>query len=259
MNAVTGIFDRVEDAKQAVETLRELGVREDRINVIMPGTTQLKFEESVETEDAERSGVGTALGGVLGGTAGLLAASFLVPGVGPFAAIGVGAAQLILAIGAAAGGAAVGHALENAAATGIPHDDLFIYEDAVRQGRALVIATPSDAAEADRLREAFNLSGAESVDEARKSFWTGLRGAEKVHYETAHRGSFEAVEKAYRRGFEAAHAFGFRGRSYDEVLPKLVERYGEEARGDAFLKGFTRGREYLAGALAGQIEEKDRA
>ena len=57
----------------------------------------------------------------------------LIPGVGPVIAGGIiGAA--ILGVGGAATGAAAGAALERELADGLPHDELYLYEDALRKG-----------------------------------------------------------------------------------------------------------------------------
>src|SRR5439155_250090 len=68
------------------------------------------------------------------------AASALLPVAGPAIAIGiVGGVLLSLS------GAAVGGALENALESGLPKDELFVYEEALRRGYAIVVVTPTDA------------------------------------------------------------------------------------------------------------------
>jgi len=54
--------------------------------------------------------------------------------------IGTLATQAALGTGGAIGGAALGDALDEGMTEGLPKDELFIYEDALRQGRSVVIA-----------------------------------------------------------------------------------------------------------------------
>ena len=140
--------------------------------------------------------MGSAMGGAVGGALGVAGgmhigatlASLLVPGVGPVLAAGVIGAALLGAGGAAAG-AAAGGALEDSI-EGLPHDELFVYEDALRQGRSVVIVVTQDEAQADTARGVLAQAGAESVDAARESWWVGLRDAEEEEY-TGQGGDFK--------------------------------------------------------------------
>nr|MDQ6893660.1 hypothetical protein [Acidobacteriota bacterium] len=97
MDNVVGIFRDRERARRASEHLRQGRIPADRVNLLMPGTDAL---ESIRTSDTEQPGMGKALGGVVGGTAGATAgmglgaaaASLLIPGIGPVAAVGLAAA-----------------------------------------------------------------------------------------------------------------------------------------------------------------------
>src|SRR5260370_5504020 len=126
-----------------------------------------------------------AIGALVGGAAGLsggpLIVAALVPGVGPITAIGLWGGALRAAVGASVG-AVAGGKLENAMTDGLPEEELFVYEDALRQGRSVLIALAADEAEAARFRELLKAEGAESVDAAREQWWIGLRGAEHEHY-----------------------------------------------------------------------------
>src|SRR5207244_12792798 len=101
-------------------------------------------------------GMGRAVGGTVGGaigvaagaTIGAAAATILVPGVGPVLAFGLIGAALFGGGGATAG-ALAGEALEEGIAQGLPHDELYVYEDALRKGRTVVIAL----ADSDRSEE----------------------------------------------------------------------------------------------------------
>src|SRR5918911_2267577 len=145
MKTVAGIFNTRGDAERAVERLRALGLAEENISLLTPGTTPEELDEQVPTTETEQPGMGKALGGTVGAAIGVAGglqlgsalASLLVPGVGPVLAFGVIGAALLGAGGAAAGVAA-GDAMEENIAVGLPHDELFVYEDALRQGRTVV-------------------------------------------------------------------------------------------------------------------------
>ncbi|MCA1564915.1 MAG: hypothetical protein LC803_04650 [Acidobacteria bacterium] len=250
MNTVAGIFQTREDATRAVEDLRRLNLSDENLSLLSPGTTAPQAEADVETSDTEQPGMGNALGGLVGGamgaaggmTLGAAAASLLVPGVGPIMAAGIVGAALFGAGGAAAGMAA-GGALEDTIAHGLPHDELFVYEDALRQGRTVVIAQVDDDDQAKNARSALDAAGAESVDAARESWWVGLRDAEDEDY-TGQGRDFKSDEPLYRRGFEAALHPQLRGASYDESAERLRERYSDDYGHDAFRRGYERGQSY---------------
>src|SRR5207247_2122952 len=129
-----------------------LGIPDNRFALLSPQTPESEIEAGIPTTDTEQPGVGAALGGTIGAAlgvaggleAGAAAASLLVPGVGPVLALGIlGAA--ILGAGGGAVGAMAGQALEAGMADGLPRDELFVYEDALRRGRSVFIACVDDA------------------------------------------------------------------------------------------------------------------
>src|SRR5436853_7093080 len=139
MESIVGIFNSLADARRAAAILQSFAIPEKQIAVLAPHTRESEIEARIPTTETEQPGMGTALGGTVGAAlgvaggleAGAAAASLLVPGVGPVLALGIlGAA--ILGVGGATAGAAAGHALEDGIARGIPHDELFVYEDALR-------------------------------------------------------------------------------------------------------------------------------
>lgn len=249
MSTVAGIFNSAAEAERAVENLRAAGFGDERVSLLTPGTSDKQLDD-VETTETEQPGMGTAIGGAVGGALGIAgglhlgaaAASLLIPGVGPVLAAGlVGAA--LLGAGGAATGAFAGGALEDSMAKGLPHDELFVYEDALRRGRSVVLAVADDETHGDTARGVLAGAGAESVDAARESWWVGLRDAEEAEY-SVEGGDFGADEPAYRRGFEAAlHPRG-RGRSYDEDAERLRECFGADCDEPAFRQGYARGRRY---------------
>jgi hypothetical protein len=247
METVTGIFTSRADARRAVQQLQAAGIANDRIAFLTPDTSGKEVEKEVAVSDTEQSGMGKAMGGAVGGALGTASgaglgagvASLLVPGVGPVLAAGlVGAA--ILGIGGATTGMAAGAALERGLADGVPHDELYLYEDALRNGRSVVIAFAENEEAETQARTVLNETGAQSIDAARDDWWIGLRDTEAHTYEAAGR-NFSEDEADYRRGFEAAHHAKLRGRSYGEAAPELIVFYHEARSNAAFRRGYDRG------------------
>ena len=245
MEPVVGIFVSRKDAADASVRLRSQGFAPERVQLLLPSTPHA--EDLIPTEDAEQSGVGQAVGGVVGGamgaSAGLglgaVAASLLVPGVGAVTAVGLAAATLFGA-GGAVGGAALGGALEEKTREGLPRDEAYLYEDALRQGRSIVFAIPESEAEERTAKEILEEAGAESLDAAREAWWVGLRDTERAHYEAA--GSeFGPAEKAYRHGFVSALHPENRGQRHALRAAALRERHGELADSEEFRRGYERG------------------
>jgi hypothetical protein len=196
MKAIAAIFGSRADAEHAAHQLIALGCAPAHISVLSPGAHP---REALPSDEGEAQGTGAAIGAVVGGATGAAigmplgaAVSLMVPGVGPVIALGLIGAALF-----SAGGAAVGNALETTLSQGVPRDDLFLYEDALRRGRSAVVALTDDESFADRARETLAAAGGTDVDDARNEWWAGLREED--------RGVYTAEEESdYRRGFEAA-------------------------------------------------------
>jgi hypothetical protein len=252
MKVVVGIFTTLSDAKEAVEDLQVHAVANRNINLLTPGTSGDELRAVPKTE-GEQPGMGKALGAIVGtgvGAAGgaylgMAAATASLSGVGPVMAVGVVAAGL-LGIGGALGGAAAGGAMEDSLSGGLPKDEWFVYEDALRQGRTIIVLLAENDAQAEFIRAILLGHGAESIDAARERWWIGLRSAEEEHY-AATGEDFESVEPSFRRGFEAALHPETRGRSYDSALAHLREHYPSEYKEKSFRDGYERGQQYWRG------------
>ena len=186
--------------------------------------------------------MGAALGGVTGAAVGFplgAAVSLLIPGVGVVIASGLIGAVLL-----GAGGAAVGATLEESLVTGLPRDELFVYEDALRRGHSVVIALVEDDGLADAARATLTDAGAETIDAARERWWVGLRSAEQEQYAEG-APAFARDETLYRRGFEAAMGGDARGHAWNECAERVRARYGADADAPAFRRGWERGQTYL--------------
>ncbi len=252
MKAVTGVFGLQTDAQRALDQLRSLGLGEDRLTLLTPGGVDT-HQPAVPIAAAEQPGMGEAMGALVGTAAGIstgpLLLAALIPGVGPITAIGL-LGGAVAALAGATVGAVAGAKLENATTDGLPEDEIFVYEDALRKGRSVVIAMASDDAEASVFRELLKAEGAESIDAAREQWWIGLRSAEQEHY-SGHARKFGEDEKFYRLGFEAALHARTRCKEYDQTLAEMdrkIEELEQQHPGvdlaEPFRKGYERGRDY---------------
>ena len=249
MEVVTGVFESRADAENAINELRSLGIPQEKIGMIAPDSRPETVERSVPVTDTEEPGMGRAMGAAVGGamgaaggaTLGLAAASLAVPGIGPVIAFGLVGAALLGTVGAATG-AALGDTVEEQLGEGVPHEDVFLYEDALRHGRSIVIAYVEDARE-DRAREIFDTAGAGDIETLREQWWAQLRDEERNYYHRDGR-DFERDEATYRRGFQAALHPRRRGKSYTEVEAELRNAYNESELDSSFRDGYERGLAY---------------
>jgi hypothetical protein len=230
MKSVAGIFTSREAAERAVSRLASSGISHDHLTLLTPGADVRRLA-SIPVDEGEAPGTGAAIGAVTGAATGAgvglpigAAVSLVVPGIGPIIAFGLLGAALF-----GAGGAAIGNALENVLTQGVPRDDLFVIEDALRGGQSVVIAFVDDEATALRARAVLREKGALDLDTARDRWWSSLPEAE--------RGRFEPVEEhVYRCGFEAAQWCDNR----ENVRPL----HGDLVDQPAFQRGFERGHDY---------------
>jgi hypothetical protein len=248
MQAVVGVVKEPSRAERIVEALREIEIADWNISVLSPPASRTALR-SIPTAESEQPGIGKTIGSVVGGAAGtaggLAAASIVLPGLGSVLAAGAIAAGLV---GTMVGGA-VGHQLDDTFSHGLPADELYVYRDALRKGRSIVVAMAEDDAQVDQVRTVLAAHGAESVDAARDDWWIGLRDAEEAQY-TSQGGDFGKDESVYRLGFDAAARLDERARPFDEVRALLRERHGPLADEPAFRAGYERGRVHHAGERA---------
>jgi len=247
MQAVTGVFKSQDNAEKAVDQLRSLGIPENRIGIVRPGSAPERLEAGVPVTDTEDPGMGKAMGAAVGGamgaaggaTAGLAVASLAVPGIGPLIAFGMVGAALLGLVGAAAG-SAVGDNVEEGLGEGVPHEDVYLYEDALRHGHTVVLAYVEEGDQADRAEDALHNAGAEDLDVLRQNWWQELRDDERAHYGN----DFDRDEENYRRGYQAALHPKRRGKSYSDVESDLISAYTGSVLDRPFQAGYERGQGY---------------
>ena len=244
MQAVTGVFKSQDQAENAVNQLRSLGIADKRIGIVRPGTAPERLEAGVPVSDTEEPGMGRAMGAAVGGamgaaggaTAGLAVAALVVPGIGPLLAFGMVGAALLGTVGAAAG-SAVGDTVEEELGEGIPHEDVYLYEDALRHGHTVLIAYADEGDQADKAAEVMQSAGAEDLDVLREDWWHELRDDERTRYT----GDFDQDEASYRRGYTAALHPQRRGRAYSDVEDQLRTEYANTVLDRPFQSGYERG------------------
>ena len=255
MEPVTGIFKTRADAHRAITELEAAGISREDISLLTPQASEGEVAR-IPVADTEQPGMGKALGGVVGGAVGAAsglslgaaAASIFIPAVGPVLAIGLLGAALF-GTGGVVGGAIAGEALEQEMEEGLPVDEMFVYEDALRKGRSVVVVLAKDSFRADVAREVMRKMKAESVDSAREDWWVGLRDAEQETY-TGPDTEFKTVERDYRSGFEAALRPRLRGKSYQDSVDYLMANYPESYSDASFRRGYERGQSYYRDLVA---------
>jgi hypothetical protein len=183
--------------------------------------------------------VGGAMGAAGGATLGLAVATFVVPGIGPVLAFGMVGAALLGIVGATAG-AAVGDTLENELGEGVPHEDIYLYEDALRHGHSVILVYTESDDQSEKAEDALTRAGAMDLDELRENWWDELRDGERAHYHHDGR-DFDRDEESYRRGFQAALHPQRRGKAYSEVEQDLRTSHGGDELDTAFREGYERG------------------
>jgi len=177
MQSIAGIFTNRVAAERAAAASRSPEIAGKNVSVLTPGARKDAVSK-VPTTEGEPPGIGPTLGGVVGAAAGAsggmqmatVAAVTLLPFGIPVLVTGLLAGTLI----GAGAGFAIGKALENHLPEGLPKDELAVYEEALRQGRMVVIALVETDDQARAGRRILADYGAETVDAARESWLVGL-------------------------------------------------------------------------------------
>lgn len=150
-NRVTAVFDSMTQAEQAVNALRQLGLRDDHLSILSRqndgGAGSAGGAADHGDEAAKGAGTGLVAGAGVGALFGLAAA--LIPGVGPFITAGWLASSLGVAAGGAAAGAIVGGttgAVAGALArAGYNEHEASYYGSAVESGNIVVAVDTSNS------------------------------------------------------------------------------------------------------------------
>jgi uncharacterized protein (TIGR02271 family) len=140
---VVGVFEDREDARAAIEGLKDAGFSGDAISILSPDkqATQ-EIAEDTGTHAGSGAATGALAGGILGGVGGWLVGigALAIPGIGPFIAAGAFAT----AIGGAALGAGVGAIAGALVGMGVPEEHAEYYEGEAKAGKTLVTVRAGD-------------------------------------------------------------------------------------------------------------------
>jgi len=257
MEVITRVFDTQDKATEAVQRVRQLGISERRMALLAPNSDPKRMERAVPISDTEDPGMGKAMGAAVGAgmgaaggaTLGLAAASLMVPGVGPVLAFGLIGAALLGGTGAAVG-ATVGNSIEEELGEGFTHEDVYLYEDALRQGKSIVVVYADEGKQADDVRDIMDQGGSLNLSSMREDWWQRLRDREQETYRATGR-DFQEDELSYRQGFQAAQHPVRRGKSYSEAESNLRETYGDQDLNGAFRRGYESGIRHQSGLTKG--------
>jgi hypothetical protein len=247
MKTLVGIFYSHTDAEAAVQELVAKGFSQDQFVLMTPEredtalTPDSAKPEPLGACGASAGQVGGAITGFASGILGGAIVSLALPGVGPV--IAIGALALGGSFGAVAGGV-VGNLVQETYAPALPPDDLFIFEDALRQGARLLIIQPSDEQRAQTAHAVLNAHKALSPNEAWDQWWKRLSEHEAAAYGTGSPAPFSQIEGEYRRGFQAALEGRLRGKPAADQEALLEQYYGQDALTPIFRQGFARGALY---------------
>lgn len=183
MKTVVGIFSSSPAADRAAGNLVNAGVPPENIRQLTPGSSEREIHSAIPTAETEQPGMGKAVGAVVGFVVGVTAA-FGVPAVLQGAIGALQQTSLILAAVGGVVGAAIGvlagGALEARLSTGLPKDEIYFYEEALRRGRCIVFVFASNNRQEEIARRTLDRAGADSLDAADESWRVGLSPAQ-VH------------------------------------------------------------------------------
>ena len=136
-SVVVGVFDNREDARAAIEALKDSGFRGEAISILSPDRRATEdMAEETGTNAGSGATTGAVAGGLLGGLGGWLVGigALAIPGIGPFIAAGAFAT----ALGGAAIGAGLGAIAGALVGMGVPEEHAKYYEGEAKAGKTLV-------------------------------------------------------------------------------------------------------------------------
>lgn len=154
-------------AENIVDRLKAAGFVEKEISVLFAEKkdssefAERKHTKAPDTRGAEGTAAGAGAGGVLGGTLGLLAGigTVVIPGVGPFIAVG----PILATLSGAAVGATVGGIAGGLIGLGIPEVKAKHYENRLKEGFILVSVHTDDPERLHRARLIFEEADASDI------------------------------------------------------------------------------------------------
>ena len=166
---MAAMFDRYDDAADAVRRLEAAGVSHSDISIVSNDESHAQYHSDAPEPHGTGLGTGASLGTLIGGGAGLLAGLGLlaIPGLGPVVAAGWLASTLVGAgVGAAAGGL-TGSLVD----VGVSEEDAHAYAEGVRRGGTLV-TVKADESMTHQVTDILDRDGTIDMDD-RAQQWRG--------------------------------------------------------------------------------------
>jgi hypothetical protein len=257
---VIGLYDRLEDAQNAVSELVSAGFPREDISIVA-ADTEGKFKTYVgesSAEGGEGVATGAGIGAAVGGLGGLLIGigALAIPGIGPVLAAGPLASALI----GAGVGAVTGGLLGALVDAGVPEEQANLYAEGVRRGGTLVkVTAPEDRVdEANRIMDRFNPIDIDQrattwrsenwnrfdpdatpytqtdFERERSRFATDIerevdRERPRIHtYGTGRPADYDRYDPLFRTHYQTT--YGTTGRSYEDFRPAYF--YGYDLAGN---------------------------
>ncbi len=160
--AAFAIFPTRAAAESAVDNLTAAGFSNQDVSVLMSDKTGSKdFATEKNTKAPEGTTTGVGVGGIIGGTLGLLAGigALAIPGVGPLIAAG----PIMGALAGLGVGGAVGGLVGALVGKGIPEYEGKRYEGRVQDGGILVSIHCDSSEEVSRAKDILKAAGGDDI------------------------------------------------------------------------------------------------
>jgi hypothetical protein len=189
--AAFAIFPTRSAAESAVDRLVAAGFSNQDVSVLMSDKDNSReFATEKNTKAPEGTATGVGVGGVIGGTLGLLAGigALAIPGVGPLIAAG----PIMGALAGLGVGGAVGGLVGALVGMGIPEYEAKRYEGRVKDGGILVSVHCDTSEEISRAKDVLKQAGGEDIASGEKS----VSSHDKSHSDAEH----VTVDRLYERG-----------------------------------------------------------
>jgi uncharacterized membrane protein len=160
-----GVFEHREDAERAIRELKDSGYDLNRVSLVAKNLEDVKGAREINqqsgNEAKEGAGIGATTGTVLGGFTGLLIGlgALAIPGVGPVLLAGAELSALATTAAGAGIGAAAGALVGALTGLGIPEDRAKVYEEHVKAGDYLVMAsgTANEVLQAEKIFRKYHI------------------------------------------------------------------------------------------------------
>jgi hypothetical protein len=183
--AAFAIFPTRAAAESAVDRLVAAGFSNQDVSVLMSDNDSAReFATEKNTKAPEGTATGVGVGGVVGGTLGLLAGigALAIPGVGPLIAAG----PIMGALAGLGVGGAVGGLVGALVGMGIPEYEAKRYEGRVKDGGILVSVHCDTSEEISRAKDVLKQAGGEDIaSSGEKAVSTHTAGTDKNYTDVA--------------------------------------------------------------------------